>query len=211
VKLLWSQFAAVWEASGGAVGGEVNKGEDKREVQEVSSSGTDKPQGSRRRWVNALLFVLAMPLVVTVALVTSPRAASAANVVNETFQFPLSIQLNTCTTPVEPVATSGNLHIVVTTTSDNRGGYHVTVGSNTESVTGTGLISGEKYTSSTTNKDTYYAGAPFPQINTMIHNYELVSQSGTANLIMKITFHVTVDANGIPTAAVDNVQSGCQG
>jgi hypothetical protein len=161
--------------------------------------------------MNALLFVLALPLVVAVAVVTSPRAASAANVVNETFQFPLSIQMNTCTSPVEPVALSGDLHIVVTTTSDTSGGYHVTIGSNTQSVTGIGLISGDKYTSSTSIQNEYYDGGPFPQVNTVTNNYELISQGGTANLIMKITFHVTVNANGIPTASVDNIQSGCQG
>ena len=176
----------------------------------MSSSG-DRPAGSRRRRLNAILYLLAVPLAVVVTQVTSLGAASAANVVNETFQFPLAIQLNTCTTPVEPVATNGDLHIVVTTTSDKRGGYHVKTGSNTESVTGTGLITGLKYTSSTSDEDEWYAGTPFPQTHTMTHNYVLNSQGGTANTVMKITFHVTVNANGIPTAAVDNVQSGCQG
>ena len=174
------------------------------------SNGTDK-RLRHRRWMTRLAFLLVAPLVAAVAMVTYAGTGSAANVVNETFQFPLSIQLNTCTAPAEPVALNGNLHIVVTTTSDSKGGYHVTVGSNTESVTGTGLLSGKKYTSSTSDQDEYYAGAPFPQVHTMTHNYTLISQSGTANLVMKITFHVTVNANGIPTAAVDNIQSGCRG
>jgi hypothetical protein len=176
----------------------------------VSSSGDRRP-GSRRRRLNAFLYLLAIPLAVAVTQVTSMGAASAANVVNETFQFPLMIDMNTCSTPVEPVALSGNLHIVVTTTSDSSGGYHVTTGSNTESVTGTGLISGLKYSSSTSDRDEYYDGGPFPQTHTITHNYVLISQGGTANTVMKITFHTTVNANGIPTAAVDNVRSGCQG
>jgi hypothetical protein len=170
--------------------------------------------GKNQRWrrlVSSLSLLAAVPLVAAVAQVWSPQLASGANVVNETFQFPLAIDLNTCTTPVDPVALSGTMHIVVTTTSDSSGGYHTTVSSNTQSVTGTGLLSGETYSSSSEYEDEYYDAGPFPQVNTATHEYELISRSGTANLIIKVTFHVTVNANGIPTAGVDNVSSGCQG
>jgi len=176
----------------------------------VSNSGAWRP-GIRRRLFRVSLWLLATPLVAAVAQVTSVGAASAADVVNETFQFPLVIDMNTCSTPPEPVALSGDMHIVVTSTSDNSGGYHMTTSSNTESVTGTGLISGLKYSSSTSDEDEWHAGTPYPQTHTMTHNYVLNSQGGTANTVMKITFHVTVNANGIPTATVDNVKSGCQG
>lgn len=177
----------------------------------MSSSGTDRPPRRRRRWRSALLFLLAVPLAMAAAQLTVPQTASAGDVVNETFQFPLLIDMNTCSTPPEPVALSGDMHIVVTSTSDSSGGYHMTTSSNTQSVTGTGLISGLKYSSSTSDSDEWHAGTPFPQTHTMTHNYVLNSQGGTANTVMKITFHVTVNANGIPTAYVDNVKSGCQG
>jgi hypothetical protein len=174
-------------------------------------SSRHRSTGSPRPWMTAFVSSLAILAAVAATQVTSPHAASAANVVNETFQFPLMISMNTCSTPMEPVALNGDLHIVVTTTSDSSGGYHVTTGSNTESVTGTGLISGLKYSSSTSDQDEYYDGGPFPEVHTMTHNYVLISQGGTANTVMKVTFHVTVDGNGIPTAAVDDVKSGCQG
>jgi hypothetical protein len=155
--------------------------------------------------------VPALAVVAAVTQVAGTQTAMGANVVNETFEFPLAIALNTCTMPPEPVALNGNLHIVVTTTSDSGGGYHTTVNSNTQSVTGTGLLSGQAYSSSTTDSDEYNDGGPFPQVNTMTHDFELISHSGTANMVMKITWHVTVNANGVPTAAVDNVRNDCHG
>jgi hypothetical protein len=161
--------------------------------------------------MGAFVCFLAIPLAVAAAQVTSVGTASAAQSTNETYQFPLVIAMNTCTTPPDVVQLNGDMHIVVTTTSDGSGGYHTRTSSNTQSVTGTSLVTGLKYSSSSSAQDNYYDGGPFPEVNTMTHNYVLNSQGGTANVVMKITFHTTVNANGIPTATVDKVQSGCQG
>ena len=163
------------------------------------SSRRHRSPGRRRRRMSGFVCSLAILLAVAATQVASLQAASAANVVNETFSFPLAASVNTCTIPAEPVALNGDLHIVVTTTSDSSGGYHLTIGSNTQSVTGTGLISGLKYSSSTSDQDEYYNGGPFPEVHTFTHNYVLISQGGTANSVMKITFHVTVNATGTPS------------
>jgi hypothetical protein len=164
-----------------------------------------------RRRIKALLVMLAVPLAVAVAQFARPGIAVGSNVVNETFQFPLTISLSTCTVPVEPVALSGRLHVVVTATPDKRGGYHVGVHSNSQSVSGIGLITGQKYTSSTEDQDDFYAGDPFPVVHAVTSKSVLVSRGSSANTISKTTFHVTVDSDGVATAAVDDVRSGCDG
>jgi hypothetical protein len=177
----------------------------------VNGYGTDERRGNGRRRVATLLVILVVPLAVAVAQLSRSGVALGANVVNETFQFPLAINLNTCTVPVEPVALHGRLHIVVTSTADKRGGYHIGVHSNTQSVTGVGLITGQTYTSSTQAENQFYAAAPFPVVQTETDNYVLVSRSGTANTILRTTIRVTVNADGVPTVALDGTWSGCSG
>jgi hypothetical protein len=177
----------------------------------VNGYGAYEQRGNRRRRVTAVLVMLVASLAVAVAQLSRPGVALGANVVNETFQFPLAINLNTCTVPVEPVALHGRLHIVVTSTVDKRGGYHVGVHSNTQSVTGVGLITGQTYTSSTQTEHQFYAVAPFPVVEMETDNYVLVSRSGTANTTLRTTVRVTVNADGVPTAALDDTRTGCSG
>lgn len=164
-----------------------------------------------RRRVATLLVALGVSLVALTAQLLRPGVALGSNVVNETYEYPLAIELNTCTDPVEPVALHGRLHIVMTSTVDKQGGYHVGVHSNTQSVKGTGLITGQKYTSSSENEDVFHAGTPFPVVQTVTHDFVLISRGGAANTVLKTTFHITVNADGDPTAAVDDVKSGCNG
>jgi hypothetical protein len=177
----------------------------------VNGYGSDKHRANRGRRAAMLLVTLGVPLAVAVAQVSRPGVALGANVANETYQFPLEISLNTCTVPVEPVALHGRLHIVVTSASDKRDGYHVGIHSNTQSVSGTGLITGQKYTSSTQAQDQFYAADPFPVVTTVTDNFILVSRDGTDNTILKTIVRVTVNADGVPTAAVDDIRSGCNG
>ena len=48
-------------------------------------------------------------------------------------------------------------------------------------------------------------------MHTHTYDFLLVSQSGTNNYVLHMTMHETVNANGVPTATVDNFSMDCQG
>jgi hypothetical protein len=170
----------------------------------VISSGTDGPPSRRRRWRSASLFLLAIPLAVAV---TQP--ASAANVTNTTIHVPASVQTNPCF-PTDVINLSGDIHIVITTTSDSAGGYRVNNHLNSQ-LSGVSITIGTKYVNSEDKNDEWYARPPFPTVHTHTYDFLLVSQSNTPNYVLHMTMHETVNANGVPTATVDRFSMDCQG
>ena len=68
-----------------------------------------------------------------------------------------------------------------------------------------------KYTASTTDTWDWYAGAPLPAINTHTTDAELISKARSANFLLHITLHTTVNANGVPTVVVDKLWLECKG
>jgi NMD protein affecting ribosome stability and mRNA decay len=158
----------------------------------------------RGSWVLGLL--LALPLAV---LAIGVQPATAANVVNYTFHVPASVQTNPCY-PVDVVNLSGDIHVVITTTTDGKGGYHVTNKLNSQ-LSGVSITTGTKYVNSEEKEDEWYARSPFPAIHTHTYDFLLVSQSNTANYVLHMTMHETVNAQGVPTATVDSFSMDCQG
>jgi hypothetical protein len=151
-----------------------------------------------------LLF--ALPLAI---LAVGVRPAAAENVVNVTIHVPASVQTNPCF-PTDVVNLSGDIHIVITTTADRRGGYHVTNSLNSQ-LSGVSITTGTKYVNSETQDEEWYAAPPFPAIHTHTYDFELISQSGTDNYILHMTMHETVNAQGVPTATVDSFSMDCAG
>jgi hypothetical protein len=60
-------------------------------------------------------------------------------------------------------------------------------------------------------EDEWYARPPYPMIHTHTYDFVLISQSSTPNYVLHMTMHETVNANGVPTAAVDKFSMDCQG
>jgi hypothetical protein len=52
---------------------------------------------------------------------------------------------------------------------------------------------------------------PFPAVNTHTTDAELISKAGTADFLVHITLHTTVNAKGVPTVVVENVWLECKG
>jgi hypothetical protein len=138
-----------------------------------------------------------------------PAAASAAKVTNYTFHTPAAVMVNPCA-PGDVVNLNGNIHVVITTTSDGNGGYHVDNHLNSH-LRGRSITTGLKYSSSETNNEEWYARPPFPAVHSHEYNFELISSTGVDNYILKMTMHETVTANGTPTAVVDNYRMECRG
>jgi hypothetical protein len=154
--------------------------------------------------------LLALPLVV---LGIGIQSATAANVVNTTTHVPASVQTNPCF-PTDVVNLSGDIHTVITTTTDSAGGYRVNTHINSQ-LSGVSIPpsipTGTKYVNSENQEDEWYAGAPFPTVHTHTYDFLLVSQSNTPNYVLHMTMHETVNAQGVPTATVDGFSMGCQG
>jgi hypothetical protein len=155
-------------------------------------------------WILGLL--LAVPLVV---LGIGSQSAAAANVVNVTFHVPASVQTNPCF-PTDVINLSGDIHVVITTTTDGKGGYHVANKLNSQ-LSGVSITIGTKYVNSEEKEDEWYARPPFPAIHTQTYDFLLVSQSNTPNYVLHMTMHETVNALGVPTATVDSFSMDCQG
>jgi hypothetical protein len=157
----------------------------------------------------AILVALALPLLAVVTDLHRPAPAWAANVVNVTIRIPAQVEPNPCT-PGDLVVLSGQLRILIAMTADGQGGYHVTQSAD-EKLAGASLVTKVKYVASKTEEWTWYAGTPFPAINTHTIDSELVSLADTDNFLAHVTLHTTVTATGVPTVTVDRVVLECNG
>jgi hypothetical protein len=161
---------------------------------------------SLRRGLGFLALLLTLPLLV-LGLTSAP--ASAATVVNYTFHTPLSMPENPCS-PGDVLNLNGNIHIVITSTADNNGGYHMTDTLNSQ-VTGASILTHVNYVSNENKNDSWSARPPFPVVHTYTYDWTLVSKGATPNWVLHMTMHTTVTANGTPSAIVDNWSASCQG
>jgi hypothetical protein len=67
------------------------------------------------------------------------------------------------------------------------------------------------FTAISAGPEEWYARPPFPAVHTHTYDFELISQGGFENYVLHMTMHETVNANGVPTATVDNFSMDCQG
>jgi hypothetical protein len=112
----------------------------------------------------------------------------------------------------EYVQLSGSLHVLFTTTIDNRGGFHTTFLFQPMGISGTGLSTGDKYqatgeTQGTLNGD-LSSGQPYEQ--TFVNNFKIIGQGPGNNFLVYETFHITVNPDGTVTAFVDNLKIKCK-
>jgi hypothetical protein len=155
-------------------------------------------------WRVVLMFLAA------VAGTLLPATAHAANVVNVTIHVPATVLTNTCTPVPDEVAVTGDIHIVISLTADTHGGYHTDESINSQ-FSGQSLVTGIGYQAADTTENSFYAGAPFPVINTVLDYSRMLSQTATANFLLSFQLHTTVNATGTPTATVDHVRVACTG
>jgi hypothetical protein len=158
---------------------------------------TSRPTIARAPLVTTLLLAL--------LLVAAP--AQAANVVNTTIHIPLAVYDNPCLG--EPIALSGDLHLILNITTDSAGGYHY-VSKWNASYSGTGVISGAAYTASESKQESWSA-PQLPASHTTTSVVKLVTKGGAQNAFLITTFTTTIDANGAVTVTEDSVSVDCRG
>jgi phosphodiesterase/alkaline phosphatase D-like protein len=159
--------------------------------------------------MSSVVSAVTVLLFVAVFTVLAPNLSRAETVVNVTFHTPAQVETNPCT-PGDVVNLSGDIHVVIASTADNAGGYRMKTHLNSQ-LSGTSITTGTDYVHSENNEDEWYARPPFPYVHTTTYDFLLVSKSGTDNYLLRMTMHQTVDANGVPTAAVENFSMKCAG
>jgi hypothetical protein len=151
---------------------------------------------------------LAVPLA-GVMIGAGGASAQAETVVNYTFHVPAQIETNPCF-PGDVVNLNGDIHIVITSTADGSGGYHMNTSLNSQ-LTGTSITTQTDYVNQENKQTAWYAGVPFPTVYSSTYDFDLVSKAGTPNYVMRMQMHDTVTANGMSVPAVDHVWVDCRG
>ena len=113
------------------------------------------------------------------------------------------------TLAIAPAALNGDLHVTISSTQSGAG-YRMNNHINSQ-LSGTSITTGTKYVNSDDQDDAWFAGAPFPTVHTHTYDFDLLSQGATANYVLHVTMHETVNAMGVPTAAVDQYRMDCRG
>ena len=153
-----------------------------------------------------------LTLVITLALAAVTTAPAYAQATTFTQRV---IQLFEATAPGcngEDVFVSGELHLTFQTTIDAGGGIHERFTLVPDSVRGVGSETGIQYSlvgGHRSNFNADAASAPLIFMNT--ETFNMVSLGGTDNLLGKINYHVTINANGVEAVEVNQLSLQCIG
>src|SRR2546425_838282 len=131
-------------------------------------------------------------------MIVSPPAYAATT--SSVMPFPEPTITNPCNG--EDVNVSGNVHVTIGATIDGNGGIHLRIHINNQDVSGIGVTTGSKYQIPTTLDSSAYFGTATTM--TLTVNTRVVAQGSTPNFNMRELVHVTMDANGVTTASIDN-------
>jgi hypothetical protein len=149
---------------------------------------------SRRRLLASVLALL---------LVLSNAAPATA----ATFVFPVDrLDESPCTS--ELVAVTGTVHVNLDTNSPGSGDYRE---STTESVKGTGVLSGARYVGHTNTMSSYHVGPG--STYTHVLTTHLIRQAETApkdDYFVHTVMHITSDAAGVPSVSIESPTLTCK-
>jgi hypothetical protein len=153
--------------------------------------------------------VFARAAILLLALGVVPAVALAAS---EQVTVPLSpgALAHPCTG--ELVVVTGTIHTTFRTTESSSGNVSVTTTSNTQGVTGTGAPSGAKYTLAETQMSSFSVAKGSTSTNIISFRFLRSGETGLPDdFTLHTRFHLTVNANGVPTATVDQFSATCDG
>ncbi|MBI2852663.1 MAG: hypothetical protein HYX84_06145 [Chloroflexi bacterium] len=101
----------------------------------------------------------------------------------------------------ELVSLSGNLHVLVTVTEDEAGGFHLSASNNPQGISGTGLTTGANYRGTGVTRQELNLTNGASEV-TFVNNFRIIGQGTGNNFLVHQTVHLTVNANGEVTADV---------
>ena len=156
-----------------------------------------------------LLVLSGLVAVLSFAVVSSSSGAPASSFTANSF-FPIEL---TVFVPCangglgEDVELSGTIHdLFHVTLNDNT--VHVKTHDQPQGVTGTGLVTGDKYQGTGVSQDEFTAAVG--QEETFINNFRIIGQGNGNNFLVHENFHITVNANGTITSFHDNFTVDCK-
>ena len=103
----------------------------------------------------------------------------------------------------EVVEISGTIHVVNQIQADGSVMGHF----NYQDVTGLGLTSGDTYRVSAV--DNIRLSAPFPSSITSVQSFHLISRGSGGNLLVQVSYHITVNGNGQVQAFIEELSMQC--
>ncbi len=154
--------------------------------------------------------ILAFVITLVLAAVTTAPAHAEATMITETVIEPYEYIVPACNG--EEVLMSGELHLTFQTTIDAGGGIHERYALVPYNVRGVGSDTGTQYSLVGGHRSIFNMDAdsvPLTFMNT--ETFNMVSQGGTDNLLGKINYHVTINANGVEAVEVDQLSLQCVG
>jgi hypothetical protein len=145
---------------------------------------------------------------ISAALAIGVQAAQSEVVLNESFPIAITLFVPCADGGAgELVVLEGDLHVLLSITQNDN---HLSVKSHSQpqGISGTGLSTGDNYqgTGVTQNHFTTGLGETF----TFVNNFRIIGQGPDNNILVHETFHVTINANGVVTATVDNFSVECK-
>jgi hypothetical protein len=156
-----------------------------------------------------LLVLSGLVAVLSIAVVSSSSGAPASTFTVSTV-FPIDlIVFVPCANggAGEDVALSGNLHDLFHITI-NANSLHVKTHDQPQGISGTGLVSGDKYQATGVTQDEF--NTSFGVEETFINNFRIIGQGNGNNFLVHENFHITINANGTVTSFHDNVTVDCK-
>lgn len=140
----------------------------------------------------------------------SPRTPRTSVVVNEQ-RVPITPTYpHPCVPADGMIAFSGYLHTVITATADANGGVHLGVQVKETSLTGVGVVTGRLYRASSELHQTVNDRGSAPLTTTVTDHFRITGSGPDDNFFMRMTTHLTVNANGVPTADVAHADMECR-
>ena len=110
----------------------------------------------------------------------------------------------------EVVVLSGTLHLLSHQTVSNSGNFHVKFHAQPQGVSGVGLTTGDQYRATGVTQEEFHSNGPLPITDTFINNFRIIGQGPGNNFSVHQTIHITINANGVLTAFVDNTNVDCK-
>ena len=107
----------------------------------------------------------------------------------------------------ELVYLGGSLHVLFHIAVDDTGGFHAKTHFQPQGVSGTGLVTGDKYQGTGVTQD-QFNGKLGSEV-TYVNNFRIIGQGPDNNLLLHETFHTTVNAKGEVTVVADNFSTEC--
>ena len=153
--------------------------------------------------------ILALVMTLALVAITAFPAYAQAFTITERFIEPFETFVVACNG--EEVFLSGELLLIFHTTIDDRGGIHDKFTLVPRHVRGVGSA-GTLYKVVGGQRSHFNADADFAPLNiTETTMFNVVSHGGSDNLQIKVTFHVTVNANGVETVIFQHFSAKCVG